>query len=88
MTKHNPDQDDKELLDSYDRGDWRSVSNLQREIRRYQESATAWLENNRLVYLTLPTDDLEALKRKANQAGIPYQTLLMNLVHQFVTGER
>lgn len=88
MTKHNTDQEDKELLDSYDHGDWHSISNLQREIRRYQESAAAWLEKNRLVYLTLSTDDLEALKRKASQAGIPYQTLLSNLVHQYVTDER
>jgi predicted DNA binding CopG/RHH family protein len=88
MIKHNNDQEEKELLDLYERGDWHSISNLQHEIKWYQESAAAWLEKNRFVYLTIPADDLEALKRKANQVGVPYQTLLTNIVHQFVAGER
>jgi len=28
MIKHNNDQEEKELLDLYERGDWHSISNL------------------------------------------------------------
>lgn len=85
MTKDDPNREDKEFLESYERGEWHSVSNLQREIKRYREYGASWLEKNMLVYLTLPADDFEILKQKAKQAGVPYQTLLTNLVHQFVT---
>lgn len=88
MTKTDSNREDKELLESFERGEWHPVSNLQREIRRYQEYAATWLEKNMLVYLTLPADDFEMLKQKARQAGVPYQTLLTNVVHQFVTSER
>jgi predicted DNA binding CopG/RHH family protein len=86
MAKIDSNHEDKEILASYEGGEWRSVSNLQREIRRYQKYAQSWIEDNALVFLTLPADDFERLKRKAKQTGIPYQTLLTNLVHQFVTG--
>lgn len=88
MTKIDPNHEDKELLESYERGEWQRVSNLQREIKRYREYAASWLEKNMLVYLTLPATDFELLKQKARQAGVPYQTLLTKVVHQFVTSER
>jgi predicted DNA binding CopG/RHH family protein len=88
MAKIDPNREDKELLESYERGEWQRVNNLQREIKRYREYAAAWLEKNMLVYLTLPATDFEMLKQKAKQAGVPYQTLLTNVVHQFVTSER
>ena len=85
MAKVDPNREEKEFLESYERGEWHSVSNLQREIERYQEYAASWLEKNMLVYLTLSADDFEMPKQKASGAGVPYQTLLTNLVHQFVT---
>ena len=88
MRKVDSNREDKELLESYERGEWHGVSNLRREIKRYQEHATNWLEKNNLVYITLPADDFEILKRKAQRAGIPYQTLLTNLVRQFVNGKQ
>ncbi|MEW5721028.1 MAG: antitoxin [Chloroflexota bacterium] len=88
MTKVDSNREDKELLESYERGEWHSVGNLQREIKRYQEYAASWLEKNMSVYLTLPADDFEMLKQKAKQAGVPYQTLLTKVVHQFVTSEK
>ena len=79
--------DEEDILDSFERGEWRSVNKLQREVRRYQEYASSWLEANRLVSLTLPAGDFERLKQKAGEAGIPYQALVANLVRQFVMGQ-
>jgi predicted DNA binding CopG/RHH family protein len=86
--KTNPNLEDNQFLKSYENGEWHSVSSLQNEIKRYQEYATARLEKNMLVYLNLSADDFKMLKDRAKKAGIPYQTLLTNLVHQFVTSER
>jgi predicted DNA binding CopG/RHH family protein len=87
MTKIDASQEDKEYLESYEKDEWHSASNLQREIKRYQEYAATWLENNLTVCLTLPAEDFEMLKQKANKAGISYETLLTNLVHQYVTSK-
>ena len=85
LPQSDPNREDKDLPESCERSEWHSVNNLQREVKRYQEYAASWLEKNTLVYLSLPADDFEMLKQKAKQAGVPYQTLLTNVVHQFVT---
>jgi predicted DNA binding CopG/RHH family protein len=85
MTVFDSNIDDQEWLESYERGEWHSVDRLQREVRRYQEYASAWLKENRQVNLTLPVDDFEMLEEKARETGISYQTLLAELVHEFVT---
>ena len=39
------------------------------------------------VNLRLNSLDLELLKRKAEQEGIPYQTLISSILHKFVTDQ-
>jgi hypothetical protein len=40
----NLDKEEKELLDSYERGEWKSVVDLESEIERYREYARATIE--------------------------------------------
>ncbi|MDE3087814.1 MAG: hypothetical protein KGJ80_00305 [Chloroflexota bacterium] len=86
--KTDPNLEDEQFLRSYERGEWHSVSNLQNEIKRYQEYAATGLEKDMLICLRLSADDLKMLRNRAKKAGIPYQTLLTNLVHQYVTSEK
>ncbi len=39
------------------------------------------------VNLRINSHDLELLKRKAEQEGIPYQTLISSILHKFVTDQ-
>ena len=39
------------------------------------------------VNLRVNSFDLELLKRKAEQEGIPYQTLISSILHKFVTDQ-
>ena len=39
------------------------------------------------VNLRLSSFDLDLLKRKAEQEGIPYQTLISSILHKFVTDQ-
>ena len=48
--KTDPNLEDEQFLQSYKRGEWRSVSKLHDEIKRYQEYAATGLEKNMLVY--------------------------------------
>lgn len=38
------------------------------------------------INMRVPTGDLEALKSVAEQKGVPYQTLLGMIIHQYVQG--
>jgi len=39
------------------------------------------------VNLRVNTQDLELLKRKAEQEGIPYQTLISSVLHKYITDQ-
>ena len=39
------------------------------------------------VNLRVNSHDLDLLKKKAEQEGIPYQTLISSVLHKFVTGK-
>ncbi|MGQ9625522.1 MAG: antitoxin [Anaerolineae bacterium] len=78
--------EEQELLDSYERGEWQSIGALQEKLLEYQSYATAALEAEGLVSIILPKEDLKVIQQKADEVGIPYQTLIANIVHLFVSG--
>jgi predicted DNA binding CopG/RHH family protein len=80
------ESEEQELLNSYERDEWRSVDKLQERLRQYQAFAIAALEAMGLVSIALPQEDLKAIREKAAAAGMSYQTLIANVIHQYVTG--
>jgi predicted DNA binding CopG/RHH family protein len=78
--------EEQELLDSYERNEWRSIPDFQERLRQYQTYASATLEAMGLISIALPQEDVQALREQAAAAGISYQTLVANIVHQYVTG--
>lgn len=86
MTTHEFEVEEKEILESYERGEWQSIATMEEELKHYQAYAAATIQKNRLVTIDLPTEDLAEIQQKAREKGIPYQTLIANIVHEFVTG--
>ena len=80
------DQQERELSESYDRGEWKAVAQLARERKRYQEYAKATFKKDRRVNIRISTKDLEAIQNRAIEEGIPYQTLIASLLHKYVSG--
>jgi predicted DNA binding CopG/RHH family protein len=79
--------DEQALLDSYEQDEWRSVGSLQNEIQRYQAYATATLEGNGLIQISLAQKDVENIGRKAAEAGVPIQIYIRNILRQVASGQ-
>jgi predicted DNA binding CopG/RHH family protein len=77
--------EEQDLLDSIERGEWRSVPNLQDEIKRYQRYASAYLKSIQQVSVELPAQDVDSLKEIAQRSGVPVSLLLASIVHQYIT---
>jgi len=75
-----------EILASFDRGEWKSVPNLKREMARYTAMATASLLKDKRVNIRISSRDLENIQSKAAEEAIPYQTLMASVLHKYVTG--
>jgi predicted DNA binding CopG/RHH family protein len=80
------DREEKELLDSFERGEWVPVPNVEAEKKRYQDAAKQSMKKDRRVNIRLSSHDLEAIQRLAVEEGLPYQTLLSSIIHRYATG--
>jgi predicted DNA binding CopG/RHH family protein len=78
--------DEKELLDSVDRGEWRSTRAPKRGLSRYSPAAKATFKKDRRLNIRISTKDLEAIQKRALEEGLPYQTLIASLLHKYASG--
>ena len=80
------DADEKEILRSVDRGEWRSARGLARMQSQYARYATATFRKDRRVNIRISSKDLEAIQKRALEEGLPYQTLIASLLHKYAAG--
>ena len=84
--KVNLDKDEQDILKSVEKGEWKSIDNLQESIKRYSVYAKSALKKDKRINIRISNRDLEIIQRKAIEEGIPYQTLIASLIHKFTTG--
>jgi len=86
VTNMKLDKEEKDLLEAFERGRMRSVSNVKSEIARYREYAKVHFQKNKRVNIRISERDLMLLQKKAALEGLPYQTLISSVLHKFVSG--
>jgi predicted DNA binding CopG/RHH family protein len=77
---------EKDILESVERGEWKSVGAGKRERTRYARYAKATFRKDRRLNIRLSSKDLEAIQKRALAEGLPYQTLIASLLHKYVSG--
>ena len=80
------DKEEKELLNSFGRGEWKSIKNLSSVKKHFQEIARETLRKDKRINIRLSQKDLEGIQAKAAREGMPYQTLISSIIHKFVLG--
>jgi predicted DNA binding CopG/RHH family protein len=60
---------------------------LDNEERSDIEKVVESSKKNKAISLRMSNFDLEKLKEKAEKEGIPYQTLITNILHKYVTNQ-
>ena len=79
-------EEEKQILESYERKEWKSVENAKAQSQRYQEYARSTFQKDRRVNIRISTKDLEGIQKKAIEEGIPYQTLISSILHKYLSG--
>ena len=80
------DREERELLASVERGEWRSATPRRAALQRYLRAARHTLKKDRRVNIRLSQADLEGLQVRAVEEGLPYQTLISSVLHKYITG--
>jgi predicted DNA binding CopG/RHH family protein len=86
MKKIKLDKEEKNILDSFERGEWQSVKKLKKEIKKHQQFARATLSKDKRINIRISSKDLEEIQAIAVEDGIPYQTLISSILHRYVNG--
>jgi predicted DNA binding CopG/RHH family protein len=89
MSKIKPtdEVEEKELMAALERGEIeleKPSRKLLSDLRRASENT---FKKDQRINVRLSSHDLLGIQRKAVMKGIPYQTLISGLIHQFVEGE-
>jgi predicted DNA binding CopG/RHH family protein len=81
------EQEEREILESFEAGEWRTVPDKGKELERFQAYAHATFQKDQRVSVRLSSKDLEAFKKRALMEGIPYQTLIASVLHKYASGQ-
>ncbi len=79
-------KEERDIMRSADRGDWKPVRRLKTNMRRYSAYARATFQKDRRINIRISSKDLEGVQKKALEEGLPYQTLISSMIHKYISG--
>ena len=86
MKKQTMNSEEREILASYERDEWRPVKDGRSEVAKLQQYARNTLQKNKRINIRLAERDLVGIQTKAIEEGMPYQTLISSILHKYLRG--
>lgn len=80
------DPEEQDILDSYERGEWQPIPNVEQELASLKEAARFTLAKPELS-IKLPPEDLHKVFTQAAAEGITAESKVANIVHQYINGD-
>ena len=80
------DKEEKNLMESIEKEKWISVDNLDAEIKKARETAKSTFTKSERMNIRISPKDLNGLKVRAMEEGMPYQTLVSSVIHKYISG--
>ncbi len=77
------DNDEKEIIESYEKWEWKQVPNFKARKEELTKLFNSNITTKKAISIRLLENDISKLKSKAIQEWIPYQTLISSIVHKY-----
>jgi predicted DNA binding CopG/RHH family protein len=83
------DNEEQTLSESFEAGEWQTVSLTAEEKQSYVSAAQRTLKTleKRQISIKLNPADISVVKAKAQETGIPYQNIIGALIHNYAIGK-
>ena len=81
------DKEEHDILTAYDEGRLELSSPTSQERKTIQSMAEKTFRKDRRVTIRLYDHDLKGVQKKAMEKGMPYQTLISAMIHQYVESD-
>jgi predicted DNA binding CopG/RHH family protein len=82
------DEEERDIIEAIERDELVSVPVTQDEEEKIRQIAqnTLNIRKNKAISIRISEHDLEALRTKAAEQGMPYQTLITSVLHRYIHG--
>ncbi len=80
-------REEKDILDSFEKGEWVPVTNLAKQKKELAAYARNTLRKDKRLNVRISERDLLELQRKAVREGLPYPTYVSSIIHKFINGK-
>jgi predicted DNA binding CopG/RHH family protein len=85
MSDFKLDRDEEQLLEAVEAGEFESVLSKKRRAE-WVEAARNTTRKDKRINIRISNRDLMAIKLKASEEGIPYQSLVSSIIHKYISG--
>jgi predicted DNA binding CopG/RHH family protein len=80
-------KEEKEILDSFEKGEWVPVKNMSKRKAELMKYARSTLKKDKRLNIRISERDLNELQKRALIEGLPYQTYVSSIIHKFINGK-
>ena len=84
--KYQLDDEEREILQEFERGEMRPVPDAKGEMEAARLAARNTFNKTRRVNLRMTERDFNLAHMRAREEGLPYQTLLSSVIHKYLSG--
>ena len=81
------DKEEKNILEAYEKGKIKTEYPSKKELEEVKAAAKNTFRKNRSITIRLYEHDYKGIQKKAMEKGIPYQTLISGMIHQYIEGD-
>ena len=80
------DEEEQALMESVEQGEWKRTEHFEEEKNKAESAAKATFAATKRINTRMSKRDIDRLKIKALEEGIPYQALVSGLIHKYPDG--
>lgn len=81
------DKEEMLILEALEKDELTKSVEADEEIALARKAAKEYLSKSKNITIRLSVGDVTVIKNRAVETGIPYQTIISSLVHQYATGK-
>lgn len=76
-------KEEKDILDSFEAGEWKTARGSKSILKGAKAAAAEFLKKDARINIRMSSIDLDLIKQKAVQEGLPYQSLISSVLHKY-----
>ena len=80
------DNEEQKLMESLEENGWKSTKNIEAWKTLLYKAAAETLAKDQRMNIRISKVDLDGIKLRAIEEGLPYQTLVASIIHKYITG--